>query len=91
MPPLYTEKTIRTGIHDFKTNIAKYIRLLDSGKYEQLILTARGRAIGGFYTFEGANVRREQARLKELSGLLNGSGAALTGLLSGSNGKGGKD
>lgn len=91
MPPLYTEKTIRTGIHDFKTNIAKYIRLLDSGRYEQLILTARGRAIGGFYTFEGTQVRKQQARLRELSGLLSGSDPALSGLLSGSVDKSSKE
>lgn len=84
MPPIYTEKTIRTGIHDFKTHIAQYIRELDSGRYEQLILTSRGRAIGGFYTFAGAEARKQRARLQELAGLLNGSDSDLTGLLSGS-------
>lgn len=68
MNPIYTQTTIRAGIHDFKTNISKYIQLLDSGRFEQLILTSRGQVIGGFYTFEGA---RQRARLIE-AGIITG-------------------
>ena len=83
MPPIYTDKHIRTGIHDFKTNIHKYIRELNSGDYSSLILTSRGTPIGGFYTFDGVKKREERAKLKELSGLLNKPDNGLTGLLSG--------
>jgi len=90
MPPIYTEKTIRTGIHDFKTNISKYIRILDEGDYEQVILTSRGKPIGGFATYQGARVRAERAKMSELSDLLKGSDASLAGLLSGAIGAIGK-
>lgn len=83
MPPIYTDLHIRTGIHDFKTNINKYIRELNTGEYSSLILTSRGNPVGGFYTFEGVKKREERAKLKELSGLLNGPDKGLTGLLSG--------
>jgi hypothetical protein len=90
MPPIYTDKHIRTGIHDFKTHIARYIRELESGQYEQLLLTARGRVIGGFYSFEGQRVRAERARLAELSGLLGGSVPGLADLVDGPAGPKGK-
>jgi antitoxin (DNA-binding transcriptional repressor) of toxin-antitoxin stability system len=84
MPPIYTDTTIRTGIHDFKTNISKYIRALDSGDYEQLLVTSRGRVIGSFVTYKGAAKRKERAKFKELSGLLRGGEVTLKRLLDGS-------
>lgn len=58
MPPLYTDSKIYTGIHDFKTNISKYIRLLDSGAYESLVLTSRGRKVGMFVSFKGLEAQQ---------------------------------
>lgn len=58
MPPLFTDSKIYTGIHDFKTNISQYIRLLDSGDYESLVLTSRGRKVGMFVTFKGLEVQQ---------------------------------
>ena len=89
MPPIYTEKSIHVGIHEFKTNIAKYIRILNEGNHDHIIITSRGKGIGAFVTFAGMDAREAKKAQKEmqesLSGLLNGSGADLSGLLNGSN------
>lgn len=89
MPPIYSDDTIHTGIHDFKSNIAHYIRELDSGAYSKLILMRRGKPMAIFMTFEGKKVREKRARYEELSGLLNGSEKGLAGLLNGLTGLGG--
>ncbi len=82
MPPIYKNDRIYTGIHDFKTHIARYLRELDSGKYESLILTSRrGESIALFMSHKGNKIRQKQARLAELSGLLGGSGVDLAGLI----------
>jgi hypothetical protein len=82
MPPIYTNRTIRTGVHDFKTHIARYIRELDSGSYEALVLVSRrGETIGVFLTHKGQKVKQERARQKELSGLVGGSETGMAGLM----------
>ncbi len=82
MPPIYTKTAIRLGIHEFKTHIAHYIRELNKGEYTQIILTSRGKPIGGFYTFEGVRAREQREKMKEL---LSGSDVSLSGLLGGSD------
>ena len=85
MPPIHTEHNIRVGIYEFKCNIAKYIRELNRGEKVQVILTDRGKPIGGFFTFKGIEAREKKAKLKELSGLLNSPDSPLTDLLNGSD------
>ena len=82
MPPIYCDGFIHTGIHDFKTNISKYIRILNKGEQCQIIVTSRGKEIGGFFTFEGHKKYTKREQMKEkLSGLLSGSGGDGTALL----------
>ncbi|MFP4314399.1 MAG: hypothetical protein ACLFR0_08750 [Alphaproteobacteria bacterium] len=73
MPPIYSKTSIHTGTHDFKTNIARYIRELNKGEYNQIILYSRNKPIAGFYTFEGLKLYEERARMEDLSGLFGGS------------------
>ncbi len=62
-------KSIFCGMHDFKTNIARYIRMLDRNEYDNVVLHARNKPIGIFVSFEGNRIRREKAALdKENAG-----------------------
>ncbi len=38
MPPLFTDKYIFVNTHEAKTNLAKYIRILESGKHDGLFI-----------------------------------------------------
>lgn len=44
---------IHTTIHDFKTHISRYIRLLEAGEYRGVLLRRGKTIIGYFLTHEG--------------------------------------
>ena len=48
MARTYGEKFIETTMHDFKSNIAKYIRILDQGRFEGVVVKRYNEPVGLF-------------------------------------------
>jgi hypothetical protein len=51
--PDYSGDHIIANIHDFKSNISKYIRLLERGAYKAVIVRRYGKTVGAFVTMKG--------------------------------------
>ena len=62
---------IIANIHDFKSNISKYIRLLERGAYKAVIVRRYGKPVGAFVTM---NARGKAAT--EKAGLVRNAGPA---------------
>ncbi len=62
MPPIYTDNSIRMGLHEFKGNISKYMRELDTGDKGLIILTRNGKPIGGVFSFAGSAINQKRVR-----------------------------
>lgn len=60
------EQYIHTTIHDFKTHISKYIRLLEREHYRAVILYRRNQKVGIFIPYE-VRMREAQAELEPYS------------------------
>ena len=56
----YTEEYIYATIHDFKTNISRYIRLLDSGRYRAVVVKRYNKPVGMFLSVEHLSRPHEQ-------------------------------
>ncbi len=50
--PFYGKEYIHTTIHDFKGNIAKYIRVLHSGRYQGVIVKRYSKPVGLFVALD---------------------------------------
>ncbi len=50
--PFYGKDYIHTSIHDFKSNIAKYIRVIHSGRYKGIIVKRYNEPVGLFVPLE---------------------------------------
>lgn len=62
--PIYSEGQIIATIHDFKTNIAKYIRMLQRGYYRAVVVRRYNETVGVFITNHSHDrfEQREQRR-----------------------------
>ncbi len=49
---LYTEGVIYASLHDFKTNISKYTRMLERGEYRAVMVQRYRTTIGVYITNE---------------------------------------
>ncbi len=65
--PIYSDKHIIASIHDFKTNISKYIRMLERGDYRAVQVCRYNDVVGVFIThnsqklFEAREKERQEA------------------------------
>ncbi len=48
----YRKNFIHTTIHDFKTNISRYIRLTEEGQYDGVIIKRYSKPVGLFVPLE---------------------------------------
>ncbi len=46
MPAVYKDNLIFTTVHDFKTHLSRYMRLLEEGEYKSVIVKRRGEVVG---------------------------------------------
>ena len=62
--PIYTDGQIIATIHDFKTNISKYIRMLQKGDYRAVVVRRYNETVGVFITNHSHDrfEQREQRR-----------------------------
>lgn len=69
--PHYTNEHIITTVHDFKTHISKYMRMLDRGDYRAVLVKRYTKTIGVFQTlgsiknFEARQKAREEAAARD--------------------------
>ncbi len=64
--PDYSEKYITTTIHDFKTNLSKYIRMLEAEHYRAVVVKRRYKIVGIFIPYE-ARKREEESGIEPYS------------------------
>ena len=60
MPATYKNDLIFTTVHDFKTHLSQYMRLLEEGEYKGVIVKRRGEVVGYYaaHPDRTAKVRR---------------------------------
>lgn len=64
MPPLFTDKYIYATTHEAKSNLAKYIRMLEDGEYEALFIKRYNDVVAFMMPYE----RRKLALPAEAAG-----------------------
>lgn len=64
MPPLFTDKYIYATTHEAKSNLAKYIRMLEDGEYEALFIKRYNDVVAFMMPYE----RRKIATASEETG-----------------------
>lgn len=62
---IYTNEHIVATIHDFKSNISRYIRLLEQGKYRAVIVRRYDRTIGVFISNNSIERWEERRRIEK--------------------------
>lgn len=61
---VYTERYIVASIHDFKTNISKYIRMLERGDYAAVEVQRYNTMVGLFLTPNSQTLFEERQRAR---------------------------
>lgn len=45
---------IHVNVHDFKTNLSHYVRMMEAGLYRKIVVKRRNKPIGAFILFDRA-------------------------------------
>ena len=75
--PVYTDEHILTSMHDFKTNMSKYTRMLERGDYKAVQVHRYNELIGVFLTLH-SHERFERRATERAEAERRGDEMALT-------------
>lgn len=71
--PRYTDTHIYCNMHDFKTNLSRYLRELQSGRYKAVVLQRYGKEVAVLVANQIAQAKAAPPSLADMAQMLGGA------------------